>query len=127
MLQTFGGRTEDVRAFALKHRVLLLEASNAVPLDVSLGAIPYEERVVARSSRFSVGEGSTLVTCSAEDLVILKTVAAREQDWLDIRGISARQAGRLDQPLIERELRPLLDLKGDPEALPRLREILATD
>jgi len=35
-----------------------------------------------------------------------------------------RQAGQLDESLILRELRPLLELKRTPEAAERLREIL---
>ena len=44
--------------------------------------------------------------------------------WLDVRGIAIRQAGRLDEALIFRELNPLIELKGTPEAGERLRDIL---
>lgn len=124
LLGAFRGRIEDARGFALLRRVLLLEAANGIPLDISLGAIAYEERVVARSSAFPIEPGAALVTCSAEDLIVLKAVAGREQDWLDIRGVAARQADRLEKPLIERELQPLVDLKGDPDAAARVRQML---
>lgn len=124
LLQAFRGRREDARAFALTRRVVLLEGSNTVPLDVSLGAIPLEQRIVDRSSDYPITAGKTLRTCSAEDLIVLKTIAGRDQDWLDIKGVAVRQVGRLDERLIFRELDPLLDLKGTPEAAARLREIL---
>jgi hypothetical protein len=72
----------------------------------------------------AVGDGKAIRTCSAEDLVVLKAFAGRDVDWLDVGGIAARQAGRLDEGLIFRELEPLLELKGMPEASGRLREIL---
>jgi hypothetical protein len=102
----------------------LVAARNTVPLDISLGGLPFEEHLVERSSDFEVAPGAWLRTCSAEDLVVLKAFAGRDQDWLDIRGIATRQGARLDEALILRELEPLLDLKGAPEAGTRLRAIL---
>ena len=77
--------------------MLLIEASNSVSLDVSLGGLPYEERLVGRASDFEVGAGLALRTCSAEDLVVLKAFAGHEIDWLDVRGVAARQGKRLDR------------------------------
>lgn len=37
LLTDFTARFADGRAFALRHRVLLLSASNGVPIDVALG------------------------------------------------------------------------------------------
>lgn len=41
------GRVDDARRFALRHRVLLARASNGTPLDIALGALPFEERTRA--------------------------------------------------------------------------------
>ena len=124
LLAAFRARVEGARALALARRVVLIEASNTVGLDVSLGGLPFEERLIERSSDFAVGSGLFLRTCSAEDLIVLKAFAGREIDWLDVRGVAIRQAGRLDEGLIFRELNPLIELKGTPEAGERLREIL---
>jgi hypothetical protein len=104
--------------------VLLIQAGNGVPLDVSLGAMPFEERAVERASDYAVGEGVALHTCSAEDLVVLKAFAGRDKDWLDIEGIVLRQGDRLDEALVWRELRPLLDLKQSPETATRPAALL---
>jgi hypothetical protein len=125
LLAAFRARVEGARELALARRVVLIEASNTVGLDVSLGGLPFEERLIERSSDFAVGSGLFLRTCSAEDLIVLKTFAGREIDWLDDRGVAIRQAGRLDEALIFRELNPLIELKGTPEAGERLREILS--
>ena len=65
-----------------------------------------------------------LLTCSAEDLVVLKAFAGRDKDWLDIEGVATRQGKALDERLILREIGPLLELKEDELSLPRLRAIL---
>jgi hypothetical protein len=124
LLAGFRARRPDARDFALQYRVLLLEASNGVPLDVSLGAMPFEERAVKRASEFDIGEGKSLLTCSAEDLIVYKAFAARDKDWLDIDGVAVRQAGRLRRDIIWRELNPLLELKESPETAARLRAVL---
>jgi hypothetical protein len=100
------------------------ENCNSVGLDVSLGGLPFEERLIERSSDFAIGSGQSLHTCSAEDLIVLKAFAGREIDWFDVQGVAVRQAGRLDETLIFRELDPLIELKGTPEAGERLRQIL---
>lgn len=124
LLVAFKGRRSDAREFALSYRVLLLEASNGVPLDVSLGAMPFEERAVERASQMAIGGGYSLLTCSAEDLVVFKAFAGRDKDWLDIEGIALRQAGRLQERRVWQELEPLLELKESPEAARRLRAVL---
>jgi hypothetical protein len=50
LLRSFSGRLPDTREFALCSRVLLLKASNGIPLDISLGAMPFEERTDASTS-----------------------------------------------------------------------------
>lgn len=125
LLARFHGRRSDARAFALHHRVLLLQSGARVPIDVALGAMPFEERAVERASEFRVQEGVTLTICSAEDLVVFKAFAGREKDWLDIEGIALRQHRRLDERLIWSELAPLLELKEAPEDAERLRTLFA--
>ena len=124
LLAGFRARRSDARDLALHYRVLLMEAGNGVPLDVSLGAMPFEERAVERASSFEIGEQRSLRTCGAEDLVVLKAFADRAKDWLDIEGVVVRQRERLDRMLIWRELRPLLELKQSPETASRLEALL---
>jgi Nucleotidyl transferase AbiEii toxin, Type IV TA system len=116
LLAHYRARIPDARRFALERRVLLVETAAAVPLDISLGGLPYEERVITRSTPFEFEPGARVTTCSAEDLVVLKAFAGRTQDWLDIEGVLVRQGRRLDRTLVIDELRPLLELKGDTEA-----------
>lgn len=124
LLAVYRTRISEGREFALQHRVLLLEAASGVPIDVSLGGIPFEERVIERSSAWDLGLAEPLATCSAEDLVVLKAFAGRDKDWLDIEGIVVRQGDRLKTAQVQRELEPLLELKEDARSLARLQAIL---
>jgi hypothetical protein len=123
LLASFRGRIGDAREFALRHRTLLLVASNAVHVDVALGAMPFEEHSVERASAFAISGHESITTCSAEDLVVHKAFAGRDKDWGDVRGIVVRQP-RLDHELIWSELLPLLELREDSATEARLRVLL---
>ena len=97
------------------HRVVLARDSFGTPVDIALGAMPFETRSVLRASEFLVGEKKTIRTCSAEDLVVHKVFAGRPQDWVDVASILMR-THQLDWIQIEEELLPLLELKEEPEA-----------
>jgi len=124
LLQRFAPRREDAREFAVRYRVVLL-AANEVPVDIALGAMPFEERAVRRSTPWTLADRTSIRTCGAEDLIVFKTFAGRDQDWLDVEGVILRQRSRLDGALILEEVAPLLDLKGTLEDLERLQRLLA--
>lgn len=125
LLAAFITRRPDAREFALQYRVLLLADDDAVPLDIALAAMPFEERCITRASSYRVAPDTAIRTCGAEDLIVLKAFADRPQDWLDIGGVIARQRHRLDVSLIWDELMPLLHLKDDAVTEGRLRQLLS--
>ena len=65
-LDRFRGRIPDARGFALQNRVVLLRSDSGIPIDVALGAMPFEERATDRATDFVLQEGVALTTCSAE-------------------------------------------------------------
>ena len=124
VLSRFESRIPGARDFALQYRVLLLKASNGVGIDFSLGGLPFERLLVERSTLYEYAKGCTLRTCSAEDLIVLKAFANREQDWPDIRSVLERQKGKLDLDYVRQNLKPLLELKETPEILFRLEKMI---
>ncbi|MHB8520298.1 MAG: nucleotidyl transferase AbiEii/AbiGii toxin family protein [Limisphaerales bacterium] len=122
LLKRFLPRRANALEFALQYRVLLLQTAEGVPLDIAFGGLPFEENSIRRASPFEFPTGRSLLTCSAEDLIVHKTFAARDIDWFDVDGILARQWGKLDLDLVRRELKPLVDLQGRPESLARLEQ-----
>ena len=65
-----------------------------------------------------------LVTCSAEDLIVLKAFANRPRDWADAETIVARQQAHLDRDYVLEQLEPLSTLKGIPEVVDRVRTLM---
>jgi hypothetical protein len=126
LLESFAARRPDAREFALSQRVLLVRTTSLVDVDIALGALPFEERSVERASEWMWIAGKSLITCSAEDLVVHKVFAGRGLDWTDAERVLVRQHGNLDLKLIRSELKPLLELKGETEALDKLERMLAT-
>lgn len=114
------GRLPDVVEFALRNRVLLLKSNEGIGIDIALGGLPFEERMIRRSSRFAFLPAIELRTCSAEDLVVTKSFADRDRDWLDIDGILTRQEDRIEWKTVWDELTPLCELKEAPHILDRL-------
>lgn len=124
LLNDFASRVPDAQGFARRARVVLLRTSSGIPIDIALGALPFEERSVSRSSGWEVPGTAPLRTCTAEDLVTHKVFASRDRDWSDVRGVIARQGDRLDVDLIAEELQPLLAAKGTMADLGRLQRLI---
>ena len=125
LLSHYTARIPDAHEFALMSRVLLLETEKKIPLDIALGAMPFEERTIKRASAFQLSNTITITTCSAEDLIVHKAFANRAQDWLDIEGIIIRQGRHLRHRIILQEVAPLAALKDEPALLEQLRLLLS--
>ena len=124
-LKDFQLRPPGTVEMALRSRVLLLIDVRGVPVDVALGAFPFEQRAVRRSSLWALPEDAALRTRSAEDLIVHKCFANRERDWPDVEAILTRQGPRLDLDLVFTELRPLAELKEAPEIPDRLERLIS--
>ena len=124
LLTIFKSRISDAHQFALRKRVLLLYASNGVSVDISLSGLPYEEEMIKRATFFEFEKHCSLITCSAEDLVVLKTFADRPKDWMDVEGVIMRQGKKLNTNFIIKQLTPLCELKETPEIVDRLKQLI---
>ena len=125
LLAKYQGRVSDSRAFALRNRVVLLRTSTGVGIDISLAALPFEERLIDRSTKFSFGGGIEIRTCSAEDLIVLKLFALRPMDIHDAEGVAIRNKSHLDWEYVQQQLRPLAEVKADPAILENLARLRA--
>ena len=96
LLSKFASRDPDPVQRAALGRLALLRASNGVDLDISFGAFPFEIEVLQRASDWQVTPGIALRTCSAEDLVLYKLVAARLIDLHDVQSVVSRMGASLD-------------------------------
>lgn len=104
ILSFFSARISDPLEFALKHRICLVKSIDGYEIDISLGIPGYEEEVIRRAVDYDLGGGHLIKICSAEDLIIHKSVAGRPQDLADIESIILRQGKRLDTAYIRQWL-----------------------
>jgi predicted nucleotidyltransferase len=83
----FGKRVTDAVQFARKKRVLLLEhLPTGVGIDLSFGALPFEEQMIKRAQTVSIGSVK-LNYATPEDLIVMKAISHRPQDIVDIGSI----------------------------------------
>lgn len=107
-------RIAGAQAFARKNRVLLLRhIASGIDIDISLGILPFEKEMVARSQSLYLG-GLQLRLPSPEDLIILKAVAHRPQDMLDIDSVLASQPA-LDKKYIRSWVQQFAEALEMPE------------
>lgn len=115
LLARLPARIEAPLEFAQKTRVLLLKSTDGIGIDIVLAGLPFEARVIERSSWWTIDDNTVLRTCSAEDLLVMKCFAARDKDWADVTSILERLGPHLDLDLVRKELQPLVTAKEEPE------------
>jgi len=117
-------RFDDIRWLVTVARMYLGVTPEGRNADISLGYTAFEKRMLKRSVDVDFGISDPLRCCSPEDLVILKTIAGRGQDWVDLRRIIHASGHELDWDLVFEELVPLLELTEQPERAQDLRELV---
>lgn len=115
LVERFPSRIGDPIAFVRQSRMVLIRASNGCPVDISLALPGYEDAVMCRAVDYELEPGKVIRLCSAEDLIIHKTVAGRPQDLRDIEGVIARRHSSLDVAYVRRWLTEFAAILEDPE------------
>jgi hypothetical protein len=119
----FHPRISNLIEFAERSRVLLLtHTPTAINVDISFGALPFEKETIDRAQSFPL-RGTLLRVSTPEDLVIMKAVAHRPKDALDIGSIVS-VAPNLDRQRIRRWVKDFADILEAPELLADLNRIL---
>jgi hypothetical protein len=116
-------RIDNALDFASRSRMLLLRhEKSGVEVDVSLGGLPFEREAVERASMVDV-KRLRLRISSAEDLVIMKAVARRPKDWVDIDVILSMNPD-LDLARIRHHLREFSSVLEMPEIYDDFEKLL---
>jgi hypothetical protein len=83
--QRIVSRITDAEAFARRSQVLLLRhAPTGTEIDLSLAWLPFDSEALDRADLVAIGK-RRIPVATAEDLVIYKSIAARERDLSDIQ------------------------------------------
>ncbi len=119
----FVPRISDAADFARSRRVLLLQHQpTGVPVDLSCGAIPFEDEMIARARTLDIGL-LKLKVATPEDLIIMKAVASRPKDIADIEAILNIEQN-LDLERIRFWVGQFADVLEMPELVEGLEKIL---
>jgi hypothetical protein len=107
-------RIPDGEAFARENHILLLRhLESGIPVDISLGMLPFEREAVERSVLHDTGAFAVRLP-TPEDLIILKAVAHRPQDLLDIEAVIEANPN-LDRERIRSWVRQFAEALDMPE------------
>jgi Nucleotidyl transferase of unknown function (DUF2204) len=119
----FQPRGSDALDFARESRMLLMRhRPSAMDVDVMLAAIALEREIVSRR-RSIVVRRLAIPVPSPEDLIILKAIAQRPRDLMDIDGILEKHP-RLDKRRIRRVLSEFAEALDAPDILHELDRLI---
>lgn len=119
-------RITDAETFARRNRILLLHSPDGTAIDVSMGALPYEIEVVERATQENLTDRIAMPVATAEDLVIMKLVAARSRDIDDVRRLVELYPD-MDRVRIRRVVSDFASALDEPELLRNLFQILGAE
>lgn len=126
ILRKFAARISDAGKFALESRVILAQSADGIAYDIALAQFDFEEDIIDRATFYEFSDEAILLTISAEDLVVMKLFAGRDQDWLDVRGIIDAN-NQLNIGFVRSQLKQLIELQPENPALQTVDRILDSD
>ena len=117
-------RLPNTEEFARQNRVILLRhEESGIDVDISLGLLPFEVEAVERSREYEAGS-LRLRLPTPEDLIILKAIAHRPKDMLDIEAVISVQK-ELDYERIRFWVQQFAEVLEMPELMTDLESIIA--
>lgn len=118
----FASRIPDPLSFARQRRILLLRhEATAIHVDLSLGAMPFEQEMIERAST-AIELQYTIKVPTPEDLLITKTVANRPKDIPDIEAI-INAYPKLDRARVRYWVQGFAEVLEMPELLENLERL----
>ena len=120
----FFPRIRDSLEFAQKSRIFLFKHKpTLIDADIALAALPFEEESIINATSFEI-EGLTLRLPRPEDLIIMKAVASRPQDLIDIDSLIDANPS-LEYQRIREVVQEFADALDMPDLIENLDKILA--
>lgn len=117
-------RISNALAFAKKHRVLMLvHELSAVPVDLGLGALPFEDSAIRRARRILVA-GIRVPVAAPEDLMVMKAIAQRPRDITDMESLLDCHP-KLDLRFVRRVVKEFAETLESPELTAGLDRLIA--
>ena len=119
----FEARIKEALLFAQKNRVLLLRhIKSGVSIDISFGSLPFEQESLQRKTFHKLGS-LKIPLPTPEDLIVMKMVAHRPQDMIDVKTI-LQSYPKLDRQRIRRWVKEFSNALENPEILSDLKKMM---
>lgn len=114
----------DAVAFARRNYVLkLVHHETGVPVDIAFAFTPFEQEAIAKSRLVNLETGSYAVA-SPEDLLIMKCVAHRPIDEIDIREIYQLHADQIDLQRVRYWVEQFAEALEEPDLWAKVEPLL---
>src|SRR4029077_19564394 len=111
----------DAVEFVRQTRVLPLDSSEGVRIDVIFALLPFEVEAIHRAKKVTIAE-RTVSVVTPEDLVLMKIISDRPRDLADAESIVRRRVSELDREYLEPRLRELATLLERDEIVERWKQ-----
>ncbi|HEX9824081.1 MAG TPA: nucleotidyltransferase [Actinomycetota bacterium] len=105
---------DDPLETAQRGRLVPVRTTEGIRIDFALAALPFESEAIGRAKTVQALDVEFKV-CTAEDLIIMKSVAPRPRDRTDVVGVLRRQGRTLDLARLDEILEGLAEDIGRPE------------
>ncbi len=121
---SFHSRVPDPLAFARESRIFVVRhEKTGTNVDLALGATEFELGMLKRASKVRI-ERTSISVAAAEDLIVLKAIANRPIDDMDILGL-LEYSSDLDFDHVRHHIEQLAGLLEMPELVENFEDILA--
>lgn len=119
----FEARIKDALPFVEMNRVLLLQhKKSGINIDISFGYLPFEKESMKRKTLHTMGS-LEIPLPTPEDLIIMKMIAHRPQDMVDIKSI-LQIYPKLDRQRIQKWVKEFSHAMENPDILSDLKKIM---
>lgn len=120
----FVSRLKDPLSFARQNRVFCLSHTETeFQVDVSLGALSFEVEMIENADEVDI-EGVRVRLARIQDLLVLKFLAGRPQDFIDVDWLLEADPN-LDRDYVRKHVKQLARDLGAPEKFERADQILS--
>lgn len=111
-------RRPQCATFVRDTRVLSLDTSEGIRIDVIFGLLSFEMEAIRRAKNVAIG-GRNVRVVSAEDLILMKMIFDRPRDLADAEALTRKRAVDLDREYLEPRVREFASALERPEILDR--------
>ena len=115
-------RTTRPVEFARRTRVLPVESSGGIAVDLIFALWPFEQRAIKHAAERQVA-GAPVRVAALEYLLFLKLTSDRPKDLDDAAALLRRHQNHVDHCWLEEQVSGIAEALGEPEILDRYRRL----